>query len=48
MAIMDTLYLAQGWQKWATGRQPWKDSFETMKRQAFEQEDYLKGSSVMI
>jgi hypothetical protein len=48
MTIADTFTLAQGWQKWATGKQPWKDSFETMKRQGFEQEDYLKGFSVMI
>jgi hypothetical protein len=39
MAIADTFTLAQGWRKWATDRQPWKD---------FKQEDYLKGFSVMI
>jgi hypothetical protein len=43
-----TFTLAQGWQKWAIGKQPWKDSLKTMKRQGFEQKDYLKDFSVMI
>jgi hypothetical protein len=29
-------------------QQPWKDELEAMKRQGFEQKDYLKGFSVMI
>jgi hypothetical protein len=29
-AITDTFTLAQGWQKWATGKKPWKDSFKMM------------------
>jgi hypothetical protein len=31
-----------------TGKEPWKDPLEAMKRQGFEQEYYLKGFSVMI
>jgi hypothetical protein len=41
--VRDSYTLAQGWQKWATGKQPWKDSLEMMKRQGFEQEDSLIG-----
>jgi hypothetical protein len=37
--------LVQGWQKWATGKQPWKDSLETISWQGFGQEGYLKGFS---
>jgi hypothetical protein len=43
MAIMDTLTQAQGWRKWTTSKQSWKDSFEMMRRQSFEQEDILVG-----
>jgi hypothetical protein len=39
----DSYTLAQGWQKWATSKQPWKDSLEMMKWQGFEQEDSLIG-----
>jgi hypothetical protein len=39
--MRDSYTLAQGWWKWATGKQPWKDSLKTMKRQGFEQEDSL-------
>jgi hypothetical protein len=39
----DSYTLAQGWWKWATDKQPWKGSLETMKRQGFEQEDSLIG-----
>jgi hypothetical protein len=41
--VRDSYALAQGWQKWATDKQPWKDSFEIMKQQGFEQEDNLIG-----
>jgi hypothetical protein len=40
---MDTLTQAQGWRKWTTSKQSWKDSFEMMRRQSFEQEDILIG-----
>jgi hypothetical protein len=40
---MDNFTLVQGWQKWATSKQPWKDSFKTMKQQSFKQEDSLIG-----
>jgi hypothetical protein len=40
---MDSYTLAQGWQKWLTDKQPWKDSLEMMKRQGFEQENSLIG-----
>jgi hypothetical protein len=33
--------LAQGWRKWATSNQPWKDSLETISWQCIEQEDGL-------
>jgi hypothetical protein len=39
----DSYTLAQGWRKWATDKQPWKDSLEMMKRQGFKQEDSLIG-----
>jgi hypothetical protein len=39
----DSYTLAQCWQKWATGKQPWKDPLKMMKRQGFEQEDSLIG-----
>jgi hypothetical protein len=39
----DSYTLAQGWRKCAAGKQPWKDSLETMKRQYFKQEDNLIG-----
>jgi hypothetical protein len=42
-AIVDNFTLVQGWQKWATAKQPWKDSFETMKQQSLKQEDNLIG-----
>jgi hypothetical protein len=42
-AITDTFTLAQGLRKWATGKQPWKDSFKMMRRQNFKQEDSLIG-----
>jgi hypothetical protein len=43
----DSYTLAQGWQKWATGKQPWKDSLKTMKWQGFEQEDSLIGFEIL-
>jgi hypothetical protein len=42
-ATRDSYTLAQGWRKWATDKQPWKDSLEMMKRQGFKQEDSLIG-----
>jgi hypothetical protein len=42
--VRDSYTLAQGWQKWATGKLDWKDSLKMMKRQGFEQEDSLIGS----
>jgi hypothetical protein len=41
--VRDSYTLAQGWWKWATDKQPWKDSLEMMKRQGFKQEDSLIG-----
>jgi hypothetical protein len=37
----DSYTLAQVWRKWATGKQPCKDSLEMMKQQGFKQEDNL-------
>jgi hypothetical protein len=39
----DSYTLAQGWRKWATDKQPWKDPLKMMKRQGFKQEDSLIG-----
>jgi hypothetical protein len=33
--------LAQGWQKWATSNQPWKDLLEMISWQGFEHEDNM-------
>jgi hypothetical protein len=35
--------LAQGWRRWATGNQPWKDTLETISLQGFEQKYGLIG-----